>query len=155
MTVLQIILWLLALLGGLFGIYLLLQGLRLELNIHKSTERQQLEEYVKLLNDKLDNRYQVREQVLKQKEQFEQGGKEVSLPIEGAESCWCIDDFNWRIDDLDWTIDDLKANIRNTKFEIDYRTNIEMKSKATYRTVLGAALFALAGLVLSLYNTFQ
>ena len=61
---------------------------------------------------------------------------------------WCIEDYDWRLDDLDWTIDDITWDIRDTRFEIDSRKNVESTAKATFLTVLGAAIFSLAGMIL-------
>ena len=61
-----------------------------------------------------------------------------------------LEDYDWRIDDLDWTIDDIEWDIRDTQFEMDSRQNVESTSKATFWTVLGAAVFSLAGLILGI-----
>jgi hypothetical protein len=63
---------------------------------------------------------------------------------------WCLEDYDWRLDDLTWTIDDINWDIRDTTFEIASRENVESTSKATFWTVLGAALFSLTSLIVGL-----
>ena len=61
-----------------------------------------------------------------------------------------VDDLDWRIDDTEWRLKDLDWEISDVNWEIDDRGHQKRTSKAAFWTVLGAALFALAGLVFSI-----
>jgi len=56
---------------------------------------------------------------------------------------WWLHDNRWRLQDIDWEIGD-------TYWEADERRHHRKSSVATFWTVLGAAIFALAGLVVGI-----
>jgi len=64
-----------------------------------------------------------------------------------------VNDIDWRLDDSRWRLQDIEWEIRDTKWEIGDRIHQERTSKATFWAVVGAASFALAGLVVSIGGT--
>jgi hypothetical protein len=148
--VIMIVTWALITILGISGAIFIGYGLKLQLVVHKSAEMEKLESYLATVKSKLHDRQQIRDKIVKQKEQFLSSHGEKTPTCEDEEVGWCAEDYDWRIDDLNWTIDDLQWDIRNTNFEKDSRQNVESTSKATFWTVLGAAIFSLAGFVLGI-----
>lgn len=144
------VIWILMGILGIAGTAFIGYGLKLQLVIHRSKARQELEQHLETLNLKLQNRQQVRDRVAQHKERFQALHSGVVPTAEDEEVGWCSEDYDWRLDDLEWTIDDIRWDIRDTQFEIDSRQNVESTSRATFWTVLGAAVFSLAGLVLGI-----
>jgi hypothetical protein len=139
--------WTVAFILGMIGAVFIGYGLKLQLIVRPSESN--LERYLDELTSKLQNRIKERDKVEKQRAKLKKN-RAATPTAEDEQVGWCIEDYDWRYDDLDWTVQDLEANIRNTRFEMLARKNMETTSKATFWTVLGASAFSLAGLILGI-----
>ena len=136
MEALWLAIWSITGLLGVGGGACIGKGLKLHLYEHADALRKGLEQRKDELNKQMKEVHKKKEELEKKRNQLGQDNE--------------IDDPDWRIDDTDWRLKDLDWEIRDTTWELADRLHQERTSRATFWTVLGAALFALAGLVFSI-----
>ena len=137
MEIWRFVVWTITVLFGVGAIVCVGNGLILHFFGRADILTKKLEERGEELNQQMQDVRKKIEELEKERNQLRQAGEEV-------------DDLDWRIDDTEWRLKDLDWEIGDVSWEIDDRGHQKRTSKAAFWTVLGAALFALAGLVFSI-----
>lgn len=134
---LWLVIWIITGLFSSLAFFCIGKGLKLHRK-HPDIMAKQLEEYrvtrIKMLekaNNKLDE--------LRNMKKRQQGG----------EACE-VNNIDWWIYDLEWWKQDLEWDMREAQWEKEERIHQRKTSIATFWNVLGAALFALAGLIVNI-----
>ena len=96
----------------------------------------------KELTKRVSDLNQQKQKVHEKIEELEEEKSQLGDTCKISDINWCIDDNRWRLQDIEW-------EIRDTSWEITDRAHQRKTSEATFWTVLGAALLALAGLIFS------
>ncbi len=131
-----IVTWIIAALFGVPATIFVIKGLYLHYYGRTDVLTEELRSRVEELE-------QYKQQVDKTIEELEGKKKQVGEACEVSDIDWCLDDNRWRLQDIEW-------EIRDNKWEIRERHHQKRTSLATFWTVLGAALFAVTGLVVGI-----
>lgn len=157
MEVWRILIWSIVSFLALGGLIFVTYGLR-RTGFGESTKTRQhereLSEHINSLMRKLEDCKRDKKKLTKKRKQLKILINDSSASNRADDQHWRLDDLDWRMDDLDWTISDLSWDIRDSKFEIDIRKEQNRTAKATFWTVLGAAVFAFAGLIVDILSIF-
>ncbi len=137
MEIWGLVVWIITGLLGVGAVVCIGNGLILHFFGRADILTKRLEERKNELNQQMQDVRKKMEELEKERNQVRQAGEEV-------------DDLDWRIDDTEWRLKDLNWEFHDISWEIDDRGHQRRTSKAAFWTVLGAALFALAGLLFSI-----
>ncbi len=148
MVVISILLWVVVFITFATGSWYLGKGLWLYHHARTPTYKEELKEHIDALKLKLEASQKSIEELNNQRERLVSNECELQ-----DDRTLHLYDLDWRIDDLDWSVTDLRWDIRDARFEIDWRESQEQSSRTTFKTVLGAALFALAGFLVEMFGT--